>query len=201
MRSPGVVRTAASLLLAVALAGLAPMAATAATHTVRAGDGGLRFAPASTTIPRGDRIVWDNVSTFEHDVTSRLPGYFRSAGHLGAGERFGRTFSAAGTFGYYCMFHVDQGMTGNVTVPLGVSLSHGLFTIRVAAASSSGTVWRNRVQVRTPGSASWRTIATTTGRSVSYDPGPHGTYRFRSAVRNKATGAQSGFSPVVSKVF
>jgi hypothetical protein len=86
-------------------------------------------------------------------------------------------------------------------VPVSVSLSHGLFTIRVATASSSGTNWRNRVQVRKPGSSSWQTIATTTASAVTYDPGRHGTYRFRSAVVNKSTGALSSFSPVVSKIY
>ena len=82
-----------------------------------------------------------------------------------------------------------------------MSLSHGLFTIRVASASSAGTQWRSRVQVRAPGSSSWKTFATTTARSVAYDPGRHGTYRFRSVVSNKGSGARSGFSPVVSKVY
>ena len=145
--------------------------------------------------------MWENVASIDHDVTSRLPGYFRSNGHLDVGEEYGRTFKAAGTFGYYCVFHLFDGMTGTIVVPVTVSLSGGLFTIRIASASSAGTKWRNRVQVRKPGSSTWQTVATTTGTSVVFDPGAHGTYRFRSAVRNKDTGAMSSFSPVVGKVF
>ena len=92
-------------------------------------------------------------------------------------------------------------MTGTVVVPVSVSLAGSLFTIRVASASSSGTKWRNRVQVRRPGSSTWQTIATTAGSSVTFHPGAHGTYRFRSAVRDKDTGASSGYSPAVGKVY
>ena len=137
----------------------------------------------------------------DHDVTSRLPGYFRSNGHLDVGGGYGRTFRAAGTFGYFCMFHQGYGMTGKIVVPIGVSRSGGRFTIRVASASTSGTRWRNRVQVRKPGSSTWQTIATTAGTSGTFAPGARGTYRFRSAVRNTDTGAASGFSPAVSTVY
>jgi hypothetical protein len=86
-------------------------------------------------------------------------------------------------------------------VPISVSLSGGLFTIRVASAASTGTPWRNRIQVKRPGSSTWQTIATTTRASVTYDPGSRGTYRFRSAVVRVGTSDRSGFSPAVSKVY
>jgi plastocyanin len=200
MRRQDVVRSTSSLVLAGTLTLLSPMAAGAATQTVEAGSGGFVFDPKTRTVARGDRVVWVNVSGFDHDVTSSLPGYVRAAGRLGVGEQFGRTFSSAGRFGYFCDLHA--GMSGTIVVPISVSLSGGLFTIRVASATTpSSSKWRNRIQVRRPGSTSWRTIATTTARSVTFDPGPRGTYRFRSAVRNRVTGAISGFSPVVSKVY
>ena len=196
-----IVRMAGSLVLAGTLVGLAPMSAAAVTRRVEAGaGGGFRFDPKNRTIARGDRVLWDNVSGFDHDVTSRLPGYFRSRGRLDVGEEYAKTFKAAGTFGYVCVFHAPD-MTGKIVVPIRVTLSGGLFTIRVASESSAGTTWRNRVQVRRPGSSTWQTIATTTGTTVTFDPGVHGTYRFRSAVRNRDTGATSGYSPVVAKVY
>ncbi len=201
MRKREVVRFAGAVMLAATLLGSAPMSAAAVTRKVQAGSGGRVFDPKVRAIARGDRIVWDNVSTIEHDVTSRLPGYFRSKGQLDAGEEYGRTFKAAGTFGYFCVFHESVGMTGQIVVPIRVSLSGGLFTITVASASSAGTKWRSRVQVRNPGSSTWHTIATTAGSSVTFEPAAHGTYRFRSAVRNKDTGATSGYSPVVSKAY
>ena len=199
MRAQEVRRTATSLLLATTLVAVAPMPAAAATRTVEAGTGGARvFSPRTLGIPRGDRIRWDSVSG-SHDVTSRLAGYFQANGQLASTGEYARTFRAAGRFGYFCAFH--SGMTGTIVVSLRVSLSGGLFTIRVASASSSGTSWRNRIQVRKPGSSAWQTIATTTRASVTYDPGARGTYRFRSAVVKAGTGDRSGFSPVVSKVF
>ncbi|MET0772937.1 MAG: hypothetical protein ABWZ82_07625 [Candidatus Limnocylindrales bacterium] len=199
MRSQDVVRCASSLVLAATIAALSPMSAAAATRTVEAGTGGARvFSPRTVAIARGDRIRWESVSG-SHDVTSRLPGYFRANGVLADTDQYVRTFRAAGRFGYFCAFH--PGMTGTIAVSIGVSLSGGLFTIRVASASSAGTQWRNRIQVRRPGPSAWQTIATTTRASVTYDPGGRGTYRFRSAVVKAGTGDRSGYSPVVSKVY
>ena len=199
MRPQHLVRMAGSLVLATTLATLTPVAAAAATRTVEAGTGGARvFTPRTVRITRGDRVRWEQVAG-SHDVTSRLSGYFQANGQLAANGQYTRTFRSAGTFGYFCSFHA--GMTGTITVPLSVSLSGGLFTIRVASATSTGTPWRNRVQVKRPGSAAWQTIATTTRTSVTYDPGTRGTYRFRSAVVRAGTSDRSGFSPVVSKVY
>lgn len=199
MRTQDLVRIAGSLVLATTLACLTPMVAVAATRSVEAGAGGARvFSPRTQRIARGDRIRWEQVSG-SHDVTSRLSGYFKANGQLAANGQYTRTFRAAGSFGYSCAFH--SGMTGTITVPISVSLSGGLFTIRVATATSTGTPWRNRIQVRKPGSSSWQTIATTTRSSVTYDPGTRGTYRFRSAVVRVGTSDRSGFSPVVSKVY
>ena len=175
------------------------MSAVQASVSVEAGAGGARvFSPRTSRIARGDRIRWEQVSG-SHDVTSRLSGYFKSNGRLAASGQYTKTFKAAGSFGYFCAFHA--GMTGSVTVPISVSLSGGLFTIRVASATSTGSPWRNRIQVRRPGSAAWQTISTTTRASVTYDPGRRGTYRFRSAVVRVGTSDRSGFSPVVSKVY
>ena len=199
MRAQEVVRSVASLVLAAALAGSTPISAVAATRTVEAGTGGARvFSPKTLRVARGDRVHWESVSG-SHDVTSRLSGYVRANGRLAATGEYTRTFRAAGSFGYFCQFH--DGMTGTIVVPIAVSLSNGHFTVRVASASSSGTSWRNRVQVRKPGSSTWQTIATTTGTSVTYDPGTRGTYRFRSAVVRVGTSDRSGYSPVVSTVY
>src|SRR6185436_14363655 len=130
-----IVRSVVGLLLAAVLASVTPMGAVAATHTVEAGSGGGNvFSPRTTRIARGDRIRWDGVSG-SHDVTSRLPGYFQANGQLAATGAYARTGKAAGRFGYYCTFHVLDGMTGTIVVPIRVSLASGLFTIRVASAS------------------------------------------------------------------
>src|SRR5262245_59618014 len=159
MAIQSVVRCVASLSLAAVLTGLTPIWAAAATHTVEAGTGGGNvFAPRTLAISRGDAIRWDAVSG-SHDVTSRLTGYFQANGQLATNGEYTRTFKAAGSFGYFCKFHEFAGMTGTIKVPIRVTLASGLFTIRVASATSTGTRWRNRVQVRKPGSSTWQTIA------------------------------------------
>jgi hypothetical protein len=90
-------------------------------------------------------------------------------------------------------------MTGTIVVPITVTRIGSNFTIKVASASMSGTKWRNKVQVRKPGSSAWQTIATTTAKSVTYTNSKSGTYQFRSSVKDSNSGAMSSYSPVVSK--
>ncbi len=157
------------------------------------------FSKAAISVARGDIVRWRKTSAIQpHDVRSVLPGYFKSpggAGGMGPGEVFSRTFQQAGSFGYVCRVHQDQGMRGTVTVPITVTRSGSTFTIKVARGSTSGSPWRNRVQVRTPGSSSWKTVATTTAKSVTFASSKPGTYQFRSAVRNKDNGAQVRLEP------
>ena len=189
--------------IAVVVASSVAVASPAAadTTTVRM-DNGFDFHAATVTLSRGDTVKWRNTGVVGHDVRSTLPGYFRSPGGAGGidpGDSWSRTFKAAGTFAYLCVFHEDYDMTGTVRVPPRVTLSDGEFRITVATVSSSSTKWRNKVQVQKPGSSTWVTIRTTGSRSVAYDPKTRGTYKFRSAVKNTETGALSGYSPVVSK--
>ena len=71
MRRQSAARYVAGLSLAAVLAGLTPMAAAAATHTVEAGFGGGNvFAPRTLSIPRGDRIRWDDKVWLSWDSSS-----------------------------------------------------------------------------------------------------------------------------------
>ena len=90
-------------------------------------------------------------------------------------------------------------MKGKIVVPIKVTRSGNTFTITAASASTSGTKWRNRIQVKKPGSSTWQTITATTAKSVSWGSSQHGTFQFRSAVKNSQTGALSGYSPTVTK--
>ncbi len=184
-------------LLAACLVGLAPGVATADTGKVRMED--LSFAPATKSISRGDTVRWRNTSYIAHDVKSKLSGLFASPGGSGGmakGETFTRTFKQAGSFGYLCRAHPSI-MTGTIKVPISVSRDGSTFRITVASGSVSG--YKNRVQVRKPGSDTWQTIGTTSSTSVRYTASKSGTYRFRSAVKRTSTGALSGYSPVISK--
>jgi plastocyanin len=205
MRRRSRARLGTVLTLVISLAALMPAGASAASHYVDM-DNGYSFHPGTKTIARGDRVIFRNKSsTTPHDVKSNLSGYFVSPGGAGGMEgdtstaTYPKTFKQAGSFAFFCREHENEGMDGTIVVPIKVTRSGNTFTITAASASMSGTKWRNRIQVRKPGSSTWQTITATSAKSVSWGSSQHGTFRFRSAVKNSQTGALSGYSPTVSK--
>ena len=68
--------------------------------------------PPRITALAGEHVEWLNASVRDHTATSR-DGLFDS-GPIGPGRRFGHTFAAAGSFGYYCRIHPF--ITGTVDV-------------------------------------------------------------------------------------
>ena len=194
-------RLATVLALVISLAGLIPAGAAASTALLVDMDNGFDFHSATQTVARGGSIEWRNKGSQPHDVKSNLSGYFTSpggSGGMGKEETYTKSFKQAGTFSYYCRLHEDIGMQGKIVVPVRVTRSGSTFTITVSSSSSTGK-WRNKVQVRKPGSSGWTTLSTTSYRSVTYSSSKTGTYKFRSAVKNSDTGATSGYSPTVSK--
>jgi plastocyanin len=94
---------------------------------------GTSFSPANLTVHTGDIVHW--VFDGTHDVTSgsacKGDGKF-SSGTKNSGDTYDFTFTATGTFPYYCSFHCSLGMTGVITVtaPSGIdpeSLSASMF--------------------------------------------------------------------------
>lgn len=83
---------------------------------------GLTFSPANLTVPVGTTVTWQNGSSTTHTVTSATgSGVPFGSGNVAAGGTFTQTFSAQGTYNYYCMIHgVDgnppTGMAGTITV-------------------------------------------------------------------------------------
>jgi plastocyanin len=195
--------TLAGLVASVALA-LAPAAASAATHKVRMGFND--FSPATVSAARGDTVRWVNPSDgfLEHDVKSTAPAKYFSSGKAGGlvpGDTYTFTFDSAGTFAYYCSVHPES-MKGTVRVPIKVTRLYSPARFRVtAAASSSSSPWKHEIQVQKPGSSAWTRIALTTSASVTFTPGKHGTFHFRSRVTNTTTGADSGWSPTVTRSY
>lgn len=188
------------LALVVSVAALVPMPAVAATQSVSII--GFGFSPSPVTIARGDTVQWRNEDHTSHDVKSDLPGYFKSPGGAGGmffKEIYTRTFRQAGTFGYGCRAHRDEGQEGAIVVPIKVTRDGNTFTIVAASESMSGTRWRNRIQVKDPGSLTWKSVKTTSARSATYFSTKQGTFRFRSATKDSETGETSGWSPVVNK--
>jgi plastocyanin len=90
-------------------AAAADPAAAAATHTVVIE--GVKFAPESLTVNRGDTIVWVNKDPFPHTVTAK--GAFDSH-DIAAGKSWKHTARKAGEFAYVCTLHPN--MKGTLTV-------------------------------------------------------------------------------------
>jgi plastocyanin len=77
------------------------------------------------TVPVGTTVVWTNAETtaLPHNVTSGMvqgttsqpDGGFASAPLINPGEKFEHTFTAPGTYHYYCSVHLAQ-MQGTITV-------------------------------------------------------------------------------------
>ena len=72
----------------------------------------FKFSPAALTVPVGTAVTWTNKDGTLHTVTSTTK-VFASEG-LDQGGTFSYTFSAPGTYPYFCKLHPR--MTGTVTV-------------------------------------------------------------------------------------
>jgi plastocyanin len=77
------------------------------------------FDPPNLTIAVGRQVVWRQVGTNQHTVTSGSPtvqpGQLFDSGPLNNGGGFAFTFSAPGSFPYFCRVH-GINMTGLITV-------------------------------------------------------------------------------------
>ena len=100
---------AGSLFLPAGLAFALGGPAYAATHTVKID--GMKYEPATLTVKRGDRIVWQNKDVVPHTATAK--GAFDS-GSIATGKSWSRKLSKPGSFDYICTFH--PGMTAQVVV-------------------------------------------------------------------------------------
>jgi plastocyanin len=69
--------------------------------------GNFAFSPATITIKPGTTVVWTNMTSTPHTVTSDDSKTFDSgiANPLGSGGTFKFTFNSAGTFSYHCEIH------------------------------------------------------------------------------------------------
>jgi plastocyanin len=112
-------QTLTAILGLVLLFTLSSSFANATTFTVTVGDGGFVFTPDSLTIQPGDTVQW-TWSSAGHSSTSGTPGApsgFWDSGIQNDGATFSHTFSAVGSFPYYCSPHGECcGMVGSVTV-------------------------------------------------------------------------------------
>ncbi len=122
--------TAAGLGLALLLAGCggdgggdaAPASADASAVTLKL----IAFKPDNLSVKAGTKVNWKNEDGSDHTVTSgtvrqqgggvtATPDSKFDSGSLGSGKTFSFTFSAPGTYAYYCNVHPAT-MRGEITV-------------------------------------------------------------------------------------
>jgi plastocyanin len=112
--------------LAAAVLALGTVHASAATVRVTLTSTPISvFVPGTITIRVGDTVRWDNVDGF-HNVQADDDSW-NSGSPANPPWTYSRTFTTAGTFGYFCVLHgtPGTGMFGTVTVLDSVELGHG----------------------------------------------------------------------------
>ena len=72
----------------------------------------FRFSEATTTIKKGDKVVWVNKDAAPHTVTGYSGG--PDSGTLDTGDTYSYTFTTPGTYAYHCKFHPQ--MSATITV-------------------------------------------------------------------------------------
>ena len=73
---------------------------------------GMRFDPQNITVKPGTTVTWVHGSQMPHTISGNADGL--SSGTLYNGQQFSHTFSAPGSYNYFCGLHPS--MTGNVVV-------------------------------------------------------------------------------------
>lgn len=138
-------------LLAGAFAGL-DTAGSARAATVNVSIAGFAFAPATLNAQAGDTVVWTNNDSVPHTATSDSGSPSFSTGQIAAGSSASVTFTAAGTYTYFCEIH--PGMRGTIAVaaaaasPTATTTAAATTTASPAAPSAgsglanAGSPWR-----------------------------------------------------------
>src|SRR4051812_23212128 len=62
------------------------------------------FSPASLTVSAGTKVTWINDDTAAHTVTTTSGPKSFDSGSIAKGKSFSHTFTAAGTYSYYCAY-------------------------------------------------------------------------------------------------
>jgi amicyanin len=95
-------------LVAIAIAAASP--ARAATIEVKIDN--FTFNPKQVTVKAGDTVAWVNHDDIPHTVTSKTMAFRSKA--LDSDDKFSFTFTAPGSFDYFCSLHPM--MTGTIVV-------------------------------------------------------------------------------------
>ncbi len=98
--------------------------ASAADQTVSARSDDT-FSAKTVTITAGDTVTWHNDGG-RHNVRFDDGSFVMPASPDTSAWTVSRTFDTAGTFTYYCVQHLDVGMTGTVVVPAAPGTGPGI---------------------------------------------------------------------------
>jgi plastocyanin len=186
--------------LTVALVGLVGLPAPAAqAHHVVIVMKNNAFSPKIVTEQQGDTVRWRNDDRMRHNTTSKQ-GFWKSP-NLALGGTYSQTaaFKNAGSYGYYCTIH-GTAMSGVVKIPVKAipSMTSG-WTLRWSSLAGTPTSRRFDVQLKAPGTTTWRAFRTdTTARSARFSPSKHGVWKVRARTDNRSNGKSSGWSPARS---
>jgi plastocyanin len=88
-------------------------AATSAGGSVSIDMKNIKFDPAQQTVSVGQKVIWTNQDTVDHNVTANAGASFHSQ-DFGQGKTYEFTPTKAGTIKYVCTLH--PGMDGTLTV-------------------------------------------------------------------------------------
>lgn len=120
-------------LLLLAVAGAA-VAAPVAEHFVDVGGADNVFTPASITVQVGDTVTWNNIGGY-HNVEAD-DGSFGNDPSPTAWS-YSHTFTAPGTYTYFCAPHQAEGMVGEVIVQ-GEGTMHHLYLSLITDTRGAG---------------------------------------------------------------
>lgn len=87
---------------------------TRATVVTNVNIGDFFFSPTAVTVNVNDSVMWTWVGTISHSTTDNTVAPLWDSGLRGNGAHYTNTFTAAGTFPYFCSLHTF--MTASVTV-------------------------------------------------------------------------------------
>src|SRR5690348_17295092 len=107
----------------------------------------VSFTPAQITVSAGDTVTWVYVSSpsgsghsvkfQDEDLTPACPALVLDDCQRNPSEKVSRTFTAPGTYSYYCKVHQSQGMTGVVVVNAATTTNTTRSTTTSTVKSSS----------------------------------------------------------------
>lgn len=125
---PNLVRILSGFILALALVSCSESATDAGNEDEPAPNEvqmvGLTFSPSTLQVTAGTTVTWKNTTSVVHTVTSGTGGNHNGlfdSGNMQPGAEFSFTFSEAGTYPYYCIPHLNSGMTGTIVVIAGTN--------------------------------------------------------------------------------